>query len=176
MAQSTTPRTQFNKLYAANSTASSVTAPTPTLTEPTGDGFYRCGASGDEGNINYVDLRIFGAGADNTTGTGLLVGWRKAVDPSGVATALWIPKKLLSLAFTFGTSVGVAAAVAINTDRFADTITVATAYIPTSAYNVNSPADNSVASVEVDATGFDFIQFLPATGTATNVNGLAAGF
>lgn len=169
MSQVTTPRGIDKKLYAAQQTASSITASVFTATEPTGDGYFNCGNTGaGGGNFNFITLSIFGVGNADTAGTALVEGFRKCEDGG------WKPVKLLALAWTLGTAVGAASMAVSATEKFADTITASTAF--TSANEIISPADNSIAMVKFDPCGCDFIRVQGAKGTATSFNVLAAGF
>ncbi len=162
----------FSKLFASNQTGSSITAPIPTVTEPTGDGILNLESinrvAGALSPPNSVVVAFFGArtGA-NQTATARLTGWRK------IGT-LWIPVPLLALALTQGTSIGIAATDVVATDYFVDTITASTAF--TSAYELISPADDTVAAVKVDLFGCEKLQVQVAKGTCTSVNALAASF
>lgn len=155
----------FQKLYAANVTTSTLTAPTPTTTEPVGDGVFEMG----QGPVpaNSLHLAFVGTDAQNETFTALVVGWRKL-------GALWIPTPLLALTITLGTATGVEESGVIDTELFADTIAASTAH--TSAYELISPANNGVAGVKVDLFGCQKVQVLLAVGTGASCNALAAGF
>ncbi len=158
----------FTKLFSSNASGSSITAPTPTTTKPSGDGVVSGVASGSDG-YNGLALAFYGtrSAADNETMTARLTGWR-------LVGTLWVPVPLLALAITQGTSVGVAGADVVATEYFADTITASTAF--TSANEIINPADNTIALVKVDFCGFQLIQVQLAKGTNATCNCLAAGF
>ncbi len=162
----TTPQQRWQLLYTANSTASSIAATIPTLTEPVAgaNGFWATTLPNDDGVFNYCNFVFFGAGSDNQTGNVKIVGWKKIND-------VWIPIPLLLLALTFSAAVGIDGHVPDDTDRFADTITATTAY--TTAYEIISPAGDQIAMVKLDVVGFDFVQVLTDT---VNINALAAGY
>jgi hypothetical protein len=164
-----TPAQDYVKLFAANQTGAAIAAPPPTTTAPTGDGMFSSApdVSYGEERLNSCGLVFYGAGADNSTFTARVTGWRKV-------GALWVPVPLLALSGVFGSAVGVAAADVLDTERFADTLTASTGY--TSAYELISPADNTVACAKVDFFGCQFVQVQVARGTATSVNVLATGF
>ena len=160
---------QLAKVFAANASGSSITAPTPTTTEPTGDGVFESILAEGTVALNALWLIFYGtrSSADNETFTARVTGWKKV-------TTLWVPIPLLALALTQGTSTGVAAAEVIATEYFADTITASTAF--TSAYEIISPADNTIAAVKVDFAGCRKVQVQLAKGTNATCNVLAAGF
>lgn len=168
MADLTTPLRPFEKLYAANVTAASITNPTPSTTAPTGDGVFNMALSADAG-LNAVQLVFYGTrtSADNETFTARVTGYRK------VGT-LWVPFPLLALSMVQGTSVGVAGADVVATEYFADTIAVTSAF--TSLYEVSSPADNTIAYVTIDPVGCRYLRVDLAKGTNASCNVLAAGF
>ncbi len=156
------------KLFAANTAAASITAPAPTNTEPTGDGVLDL-RRGGESVMGGAMLHFFGTrtAADNETFTARLTGWRNV-------SGLWVPVPLLALNLTQGTSTGVAAGDVLDTEYFADTIVVSTAF--TSAYEILSPADNTIGAVKVDLAGCRKLQVQLAKGTDATCNVLAAGF
>jgi len=160
----------FEKLHAANVSAASITAPTPTATAPVDgvDGVIGALSGNDEaGNAAAIVFYGTRTSADNETFTARVTGWRKVGD-------LWIPIPLLALTLTQGTSVGVAGQAVGASEYFADTITASSAY--TSAYELVGPADNGVACVKVDFFGCRKLQVQLAKGTNASCNALAGVF
>jgi hypothetical protein len=158
---------EFTKLFAANTAAATITALVPTATEPTGNGVLD--AMTNWAGANAAFLQFFGTrtAADDETLTAKVTGWR-------LMGTLWVPVPLLALALTQGTSVGVASQPVVATEYFADTVTASTAF--TSAYELISPADNTIAGVKVDFFGCRKLQVQLAKGTNATCNCLAAVF
>jgi len=167
----------FRKARSVSQTSSSFVSKIPTITEPTGDAASATGASiidlGSQGSEtqNAVLLVPYGAGNDNTTFSLRVIGWRKL---GTTQTALWIPVNLIELACTLSAVTGIAGMDLINTDRFADTITVTTGSTlsgEAAAENVVSPANDTIAHALVDFKGFTKIEVSFSTGSsATNCN------
>lgn len=153
--------------YSAKTTASSITAPAPTTTQPSGNGIVDMAIT--PGKIfNSCGFAFYGAGSADQTFTGAITGWKK----SG---SLWIPIPMLTFSGLLGTATGVASQNVINTDLFADTLTISTAY--TNVYEVLSPGNNTVAFLKMlDTFGCDLLQLQLAVGTATSVGGLFSQF
>ena len=158
---------RFAKLFASNQSGSSITAPAPTTTGPSGDGIFDVRAGNHP--FNAIALAFFGTrtSADNETFTARITGWRRI-------STLWVPVPLLALSLTQGTSVGVAGSDVVATEYFADTITASTAF--TSAFEIVSPADNTVGLVKVDVFGCELLQVQLARSTNAACNALVAGF
>jgi hypothetical protein len=110
----------WKKALTTSSTATSFATKIPTITPPTGVGVIDMSAA------NFIphfgQFLFYGAGADDTTFDVRLIAW----NPIGTAVnnVLWIPQVLCSLTCILGTSVGIAGASVIDTDRFADSIVV----------------------------------------------------
>lgn len=152
---------QFEKVYATNATDASFASRIPTTTAPTGAGVIDMRVEGVR-TYNTVLVALFGAGADNDTYSHRLIGWQN------VGT-LWIPVPLVEIAATLGTAVGIAAAEAVATDRFADTLTLTKG---PSTCEVYSPADNRIGWYTCDVYGFAKLQFDFDMVLATNGNAL----
>jgi hypothetical protein len=161
----------FQKLFSTNATNASITELVPTTTAPTGDGVINSitfGGTCDSGwGGNAVLLNFYGVGANNNTFTARVTIWR-------LIGALWIPLRLTELSGTLGLMVGVALSDVLNTERFADTLTESTAY--TTAKEIVSPANDSIAAVKLDILGATKIQVQFNKGTCTSVNGLLSEF
>ena len=161
---------KFNTLYAANVTASSITAPVPHAATPSGNGIINPLIDSVGAAFDLALLAFFGVGTNGQTATARVTAWRQTSDGS-----LWIPSPLLTLNLTFGAQTGVANTAIAANQHFVSTITAATAF--TSANEIISPgADGTVALVAVDAKGAALIQVDLAIGTCTSVNALWAGF
>lgn len=155
----------FTSLFSSVVTASSITAPSATTTEPTGDGIYRMNVSSRP--TSSVAISFFGGNTADGTFTVRLTGWRKV-------GSLWIPVPLLTLSGILGAMTGVAGAGVTNSQLFADTLAISTAF--TSAYEIISPTSDQVALVKVDLFGCEKLQVQLAKGTCDSVGALAAGF
>lgn len=169
-----TQQRNFSLVYAVNTTAVSITTPVPKtgLVGPT-DGLIAAPRVADSaGNASGVDnsvlLAFFGTGANGNAATARITGWRQV-------TKLWVPTTMLVLTLTGGTQTGVAATEILNTQTFATTIALSGS-APTSAYEIDSLGDNSVATVKIDFAGAQYIQVDFAKGTWTDCNAIAATF
>jgi hypothetical protein len=169
-----TNQRNFALVYAVNTTSASIVIPTPKtgLVGPT-DGLIAAprvsdSAGNASGVDNNVELQFFGVGANGNAATARITAWRQV-------SKLWVPKPLLLLTLTGGTQTGVAATEILNTSTFATTIALSGSAF-TSAYELVSPGDNSIASVKIDFCGAAFIQVDFAKGTWTDCNAIAATF
>jgi hypothetical protein len=160
---------ELKKVFAANSTSASTTAPAPTLTEPTGDGIIDASALGGQQNgiVNQLFMIFYGIGSNNATMTIRITGWRKL-------GSTWIPFPLLVLTITLGTRAGITGGDVSASEVFADTIVAATAY--TAAYELLSQADNTIAGIKLDIFGCQKIQVQVDVNGSTSANALYAGF
>ena len=154
----------FESLFAAVVTAASITPPSPTITEPTGNGVF---AMDQSVGFNSAAFAFFGGNSNNGTFTARITGWRKLGD-------LWIPVPLLALAGTLGAMTGVAGQAVTNSQLFADTLTASTAF--TTAYEIINPTADQIALVKVDAFGCRKLQVQLAKNSCDNVGALGAGF
>lgn len=177
-----TPVQVLRRALAVNSAASSFAAKIPTVTRPFADGVIVIRNFEDT-----LDLYPFGAGNDNTTFDLRVTGWRQAI-PSGSeyrigtgaknafvdsnghnASVLWIPAPIVEVTCTNSAIIGIAGAVAINTDRFADTIVI------NKGIGVVSTviADSGCAVLTCDVSGYELIEITTSTtSSATNGNAL----
>lgn len=167
----TTLRDTMQVVYGTNVSASSITNPAPTATEPTSG---ICGPLRDADTANQYFVQFFGAGADNATGVALLVKWRRARQANG--SFMWVPTPLVGLDLTLSTAVGIADMKPSDSERFADTIALKSGqgYF-SDGYRIISNGANMPAAVVVDVLGGDKLQVLLGTGgSATSLNALSA--
>jgi hypothetical protein len=185
--------TWFSKARVVNQTSASYVSKVPTNTEPAADnGTSATGSAainnggGDSTRTGQNSLVVlpYGIGADDVTFNMQVIGWR--VIGSQPISLLWVPSVLIDVACTAGTSTGVAGMQVLNTERFADTITVTTQpYTIGSDGNahitnmgtpiVNSPANNGIAFVVVPLYGFQKFEFsFNLNSSATSCNALYA--
>lgn len=155
----------FTSLYSAVVTSATITAPSATTTEPTGNGIYDM--TQNHVPLNNAAIAFFGGNANNDTFTARVTGWRR------VGT-LWVPIPLLAISGLLGNHNGVSAAAVTNLQFFADTITIDTAF--TAAYEVINPGSDQIAMVKVDMAGCEKLQVQVAKGTAAGIAAMAAGF
>jgi hypothetical protein len=174
-----TPPQVFRRALAVNSTATSFAAKIPTVTRPFADGVIMVNGA------DTLEVQPFGAGSDNDTFDIRVTGWRKAVPsspeqrlgPGGRSAfiepaggVLWIPKVICEISCTLSAIIGIAGAVAINTDRSADTLTLnkGVALLDTVV------ADSAGASFLCDVSGSELIEITFDMTGATNGNALVA--
>lgn len=141
----------------------------PTVTKPVASATKAVLAWGNAGHsYNSLMFTPYGSGADNATFSARVTGWR-SISAIGLTT-LWVPTRLMELSCLLSTSVGIAAAAVINTERFCDTITQVASTAMISTVEIYSPADNSPGWVLADGLGFELIEFTVDLGTATDAN------
>lgn len=157
---------KFAKARATNSTATSFTNGQATLTQPSGTGVLSPPTTGQY-TRGVLQVVPYGVGSDNQTMNVRVRGWRPTENN------LWVPVMLVQAACTLGASVGVAASDVLNTERFADTITLSVANTGVDSQAV-SPANDSVGHFVVDTKGFPIVEVLMTVGTATSANALVA--
>lgn len=151
--------TQWTKILTANTTATSyaVDLTIKSLTD--------ISASPWLAAQQFVALQFFGAGSDNNTAKARVLG--AALDADG-----YHPVQLAAFSLTLSQAVGAASQVVLNTDRYADTITLDTG-TGAGSMRVLSPTGDVPGMVVMDLTEFPFfcVDFI-TNGSATNVNGL----
>lgn len=158
----------------------------PTLTKPTiadtGSATAQVAyeATGPDGGgriANGIKLLPFGVGANNVTFSLRVIGWEFTIDSIGssLTVPVWVPVPLIEVACTVSsTPVGVASGYLTATDAFADTIAI-TGATGNQGVNcdVNSPANDTIASVYVDLKGCLMWEVIFTTGgSATSCNAL----
>jgi hypothetical protein len=158
---------EWLELLDTNSTSSSFAATAPTATEPTGDNVITLSRLGTMVCQNLM-LAFFGAGNDDQTFDARVYGWQQVA-------GLWVPTLLAQLSCTLSTVVGVAGYPVLNTERFADTYSLASGFNANVSVEVVSPANNTIGHVLLDVRGFSKIQVdFDMTG-ATSANALYKG-
>ena len=159
----------YTKARTTNSTSSSITAPSPTITTPSGEGVVDLDAEGhgrSEGP-NFAELVFFGAGTAGTSGSAKVYLWHRC-------GTLFIPVQILDLTLTLSTTTGVDGASVDDSDKFVDSIVAGEA--GQSQAQVFSPSNNLIAKVDVDLQGAKFLEVRFAKGTTTSLNALARGY
>lgn len=157
---------EFAKLLSSNSTDSSFASKVPTVTEPTGTGVLELSSIPGSMSDNIL-LVPFGAGNDDTTFVLRLIGWRKV-------SALWVPIPLCQVTATLSTAVGVSGAAVTDSDRFADTLALASGFNSNVSTEIVSPTGNIIAHVMQDVKGFAKVEITFDMTGATSGNALYA--
>lgn len=168
----------LKKLYAANTGAATITVPAAVDKEPFGDGYYKIPnrASGPQ-RLFFIP---FGTAANDKTFTFIVYVYRPTIphptDP--LLKILWVPYPIASFDCILGAMTGKAGCYVDNTQFFADTVAASANAIGSkpSDYDLRSPADDSVGSVDVSTYGGLIITALFALGSsqATDANLLVA--
>jgi hypothetical protein len=170
---------RFVRVFDANQTASSYTAPTDMLALPTFDGTtgYVDMAAGrplSTSGPGTAMLKFFAAGADGNTGNFRVYGLREVRDYAGT-TVSYTHTLLAEFAFTVTSGdTGVANGVVTATGLYASTVTevVGNANVSDS---VISPTGTVAGHALLDTKGHRYLLFAPKKGTATSINVLVAG-
>lgn len=152
----------WQRVRSSNSTAGSFASRLPTTTAPLEE----------PGVLNwqpdtprYLQLLIYGEGADNSTLDFRVLGW-KILE----GTTLWLPVLLFSGTATLSTVTGVAGTPIDNNQRFADTLSV-TYGTNNQELFVRSPADNSSpAHLWLYLRSFHVVEVQFAVSSATSAN------
>jgi len=160
---------------AANATNATFPSKVPTITKPSGAGVIEL-CSPDKGAVaqNGIVLIPYGTGSDNNTFELRVIGWRLVTNDEGKA-GLWIPVLLVELHCTLSAAVGVAGATVVNTERFADTISLTTGNDDVSV-DIVSPTGEIIAHAMLDLKGFNLVEttFSINSGGTTDMNCLYA--
>lgn len=111
----------------------------------------------------------YGTGADNSTASIRVIGWREAGD-----AGIWVPVLLFESAITLCAFVGLAGKTVLDTERFADTIADPAAGFGTKGQDcwIVSPANDTPAHFVVDCKGCQKLEILVKCTTATALNAL----
>lgn len=153
---------QYTKLFDADVTATSITFPADTATEPTGEGVIDSTKIGDT-VPQGVALRFYGTDAADETGTAVVVVWRQD------ANQVWKAQKIADIAITLGAKQGISAGVVTDSHYYADTLVISK---DTGKNYTISPADDTTAMVGVDFQSGEKIQVLLSTdSSAAGLNG-----
>lgn len=159
---------QWRKVLTTNSTSSAFVIPSDVATVPSGAGYVDV-TLGGQFSPNTVLLKLFGAGADDSTGSFRVYGVRKQYE-----TSAWDHTILFSGTFILSTAVGVAGGLVSASERYADTVARVLG-IENIADQILSPTGNIPGWAMIDLKGFATIYVEPIVGTATNANALWTG-
>lgn len=149
----------LRRAFLTNQSDASFPSKIPTITEPsTGTGIIA--ATG-----TTLELHPYGTGADNTTYSIRVIGWRKILHTPTATQFLWTPTIVAELLCTNSAAVGIALSPLATTERFADTITLGSGIAV-----LFSPANDTPARALLDIDGFDKIEFTFDMTGATDAN------
>ncbi len=164
----------YQKAWATNADTATFASRIPTVTEPTNDGVVALHGSGIEVPRQMIVLP-YGLGADDDSADMRIIGWRSIGYQSG-GKILWVPAIMGIFTVTIGTTVGIAASPVLNTERFADTITlksdnttsqpvaqgIAIAGVESMGRNIDifSPSANLIAWIKMDLLGMEKVEFI----------------
>lgn len=156
----------YQRARTSNATDASFPSKVATLTEPTGAGVIKPHRMGSMGS-GVVLVTPYGAGADNTTFDMRVISWRQTT------LLLWVPTIICQVSCTLSAAVGVAATDVLDTDRFADTITLGIGNAGIDC-QVFSPANDTAGHVILDAKGASLVEITFDMTGATSGNALYA--
>ena len=157
----------FAKVLTTNATDASFPSKIPTTTAPTTAtaGVLNTTLSGTA--PKRMMFVFYAIGADNVTFKARVIGWK-------YVSTLYVPVVLAEVTCTASAVVGIAAAAVLNTERFADTIALASGY-PADSSRVYSPTGDVVGHLIVDLEGCNLIEVtFNMNGSATSANALYA--
>lgn len=144
----------------------------PTGTIPQGDGVIELGGAGYT-TINRAEVMFYGVGSEDQNFYAQLIGWFTVSNANGV---LWVPRSIMEVLATLGTKTGVGSSgyPILSTHRFAKTLAIQSSIvIPVSDTWTDK---NGIAGYRVDLSGYDRVQFVIGTGSATSGNALLRGY
>jgi len=181
----------FRPVRVTNTTDNGSPSRIPQAAEPSGTGNNAAQATAsavfDLGGSNVTDsnrviFKPYGAGANNTTFSMRVIGWRRVFGRTGGEnpnTMLWDPTVLCELLCTLSsTPIGLAGKVVTATDLFADTIALTgTTANDDVSIDIVSPANDTAGHVVLDLKGARKMEVTFTTGaSATSCNALAAWY
>jgi hypothetical protein len=153
----------YAKVFAANSTGTSVADPADSTTAPSTATAGVLDLRDSTGRMlvaNLARFEFYGTDAANETFEYAIFGWAS----NGTS---WSATKLAAGVATLGTKTGVAAGGVLNTELYADTLTVATGGEENVTWALSSPADNTKAWLLLDCAGFPLLQVKVKIDTGT---------
>lgn len=127
---------------------------------------------------NWVNIWPYGNGANNDVITIFAYGWVEVLSDANAHISEWLPVPLAEFTCTLSTFTGPSAAAAgytlllTNTDRFADTITLASTGVANVDNVIKSNAANVPAAIALATTGYRYIGLLMKAAAATAANAL----
>lgn len=172
---------RFFKARSVNETSNGYRSLIPTVTEPSGDAGTATGASildnqrGGGAGQNCIRVLPYAIGSNNNTFSLRVIGWDYVGNnPNpGEVRRLWIPTPLCEVACTISsTQVGIVNSQVLNTEMFADTISLTYGNLNVGIDIVSTAAD-IVAHFVLDLKGCQKYELIFTTGgSATSCNAL----
>ena len=165
----------WRRWLTTSSTATSFTAPAPTLTKPSGDNTVETGHK-NQCIPRYCQVMGCGTDAANETFDCRIWGWARCPDLNSPPGDLWVPAPLVFATFTLGAMTGVAGSnVMAATDFVCDTIVITGEYVSTADTTndghsqVFSPAADLAAVLCFGVKGYELLQAdFDSTGSASS--------
>lgn len=159
------PITAMKRALVYSATGASFPSIIPTVTQPVTVDAASAGSNVwvTRGGYRYLALTPFGVGADNTTWTFKVYGW-------SLVSTLWVPNYLAGFTCTNSTSVGVAGAAVIATERFVDTLVTLATPVDDPDVIVVSPTVQHIAQVFIPTRGHAYLEAVFAKGSGTDGN------
>lgn len=160
------------KVRSVNENSNAYASIIDTLTEPVGDAGTATGAcvidvglKGGGAVPRYLEVWPYGLGADEDAFSFRILAWQRIVPKLASDQWQWTCEILAELACVLGSSTGVAGGAVLNTELYADTVTIVSEETITADVTrqgtvlVFSPANNTKAHVRLDIEGVEKIQF-----------------
>ena len=123
---------------------------------------------------SLVGAKFYGTDTDNDTFSVRVWGWRSIGGSSTVVQ--WTPSAICDLAVTLGAKTGIASGLVLNTDLYADGITISPdgGLLPNQTRTFGEGVANSPLEVWIDPLGCEFVEFecTNSGGSAVSFNGL----
>ncbi len=159
----------MTKARTTNSTDTNFPSKVDTLTRPSGGGVVEVNRGGGGGVVpNVCRARPYALGANNDTFNMRVIGWDKLQVSQGVFQ--YTPQVLVEFACTCGNITGVAGGYVLNTEFWADTISLTYGNANVSV-DIVSPANDLPAHAVFDIKAFQMIEFIFDLGTTpTSMN------
>lgn len=176
----------YQKALSASSTDTSFASRIPTTTAPA-----NAIVLGDQSGHGEVPCEMnvvfYGAGNDDQTFEARIIGWKRIRGNDQTTPDLWVPTVIAQFACILSTAVGVAGAPVVNTDRFVDTLSLASTVIQPKTTDTDSagaastggvwftsPANNLIAHANLRVEGYERVEFTFDMTGATNGNALVS--
>lgn len=168
----------LRKLYATNQVTATITVPAALEKEPSGDGFYKLPLGSDA--PRRMLFIPFGTAVADKTFSFIVYVWRPTLGhpTNPLLKPMWVPYPVAAFDCTLGAMTGLSGCYVDDAQFFCDTIAASTNAIGSlpSDYDLRSPADDSVGSVDISTYGGSIISagFAIGSSQATGANLLVA--
>lgn len=163
----------LQKARSVNATTSAYPSRVDTLTEPVGDSGDATGACvievGTKGNGSvprFLELWPYAAGGNNDTFSLRVVAWQRILPAVADGRFQWCPSEICEVACTISADTGVAGGQVLDTERYADTITIVGEETTTAAttnrgsVQIISPTGDLRGHLRVDIEGVEKIELI----------------